>query len=316
MGDRICVTGGTGFIGSHLVASLKQDGHWVRAVDIRERAERKHLYGQADELAVADLTNPENWWTIAGVDRIYHLAADHGGAGYFHSDRDQPAARRNMQMDLNVLAVCEAHNVKRLFYASSFCAYPVQKQDVAYPLSEDELFEGTPEACYGSEKRFMTQLCTEGKFDARCGVFATIFGPLQESEGLRAKFPTAISRRALESSGGPIELWGDGTQVRTFLYIDDAIKRIRAVMETDHYEGPVNIASDEAVTVLECARWACENADVEPVFDFRPDKPTGVAVRIPDNSMFERLYGVHGTTKAKDGFAKLSDSLRGLLVAA
>lgn len=319
---RYAVTGATGFIGSHLVARLKGQGHWVRAIDCQHHDYRSGLYGQADELEILDLGNSVSaQLAFSNVDRVFHLAADHGGAGYFHSHYDQPAARNNMRIDLNVMAAAEVHRVDRLFYASSFCAYPVEEQGAELHklaaelidgaglfLSEDQLFTGTPEQCYGAEKRFATQLFDAGDLDARCGVFATIYGPFQESEGIRAKFPTAIARRALNASRGePIELWGDGTQVRTFLYIDDALDRIQSIMETDAYDGPVNVASDEAVTVLQCARWACEFAGAAPVFDHRTDKPTGVAARIPDNSKFVETYGGQfSQLETREGFRRLA----------
>lgn len=321
---RYAVTGAAGFIGSHLVARLKAQGHSVAAVDLREVPEREHLYGQADRV-FTDWDLRERCELDDDIDRVYHLAADHGGAGYFHSDADQPAARNNMQIDLNVLRACEESGVERLFYASSFCAYPTAQQTrfVSYDMREDHLFEGTPEQCYGAEKRFMTQLCEAADFDARCGVFATIYGPGQEAEGIRAKFPTAITHRALAAAeaertpptasvkDNPIELWGDGSQVRTFLWIEDALDRIQAVMEADFYEGPVNIASDEAVTVQECAEWACENAGVEPNFDYRDDMPTGVDVRTPDNMKFLRLYtAAYSQTPAREGFSLLAESMR------
>jgi GDP-D-mannose 3',5'-epimerase len=308
---KYCVTGATGFIGSHLVARLKSQGHWVRAIDCQHHDYRQDLYRQADEFEILDLGNSVSaQLAFHNVDRVYHLAADHGGAGYFHSHYDQPAARNNMRIDLNVMASAESHKVDRLFYASSFCAYPIAKQVAReWPLSEDELFQGEPEQCYGAEKRFATQLFDAGNLDARCGVFATIYGPLQESEGIRAKFPTAIVRRALNATDGEaIELWGDGSQIRTFLYIDDALDRIQTIMETDAYEGPVNVASDESVSVLQCAHWACEFAGVKPVFDHRTDKPTGVAARVPDNTNFRARYGDQfSQLETREGFRRLSE---------
>lgn len=312
---RYAVTGAAGFIGSHLVASLKSDGHFVRAIDSDLRIDRKHLWGQADDVELIDLRSvTAAIAALMGCERVYHLAADHGGAGYFHSDHDQPAARNNMQIDLNVLRACESAATQRLFYASSFCAYPIHLQtaDVGvngrYKLSEEMLYQGCAEQLYGHEKRFATQLLEASDIDTRCGVFATIYGPGAESEGIRAKFPAAIARRTLTSSG-PIELWGDGSQIRTFLYVDDAVRRIRTVLESERYEGPVNIASDEEVTVKQCADWACEFAGVEPVYDYRPDLPTGVAARLPDLTKYRNIYGATEQLPTREGFRRLSEHL-------
>ena len=318
MTQRAAVLGAAGFIGSHLTAYLKDRGWHVTATDRVHRPDRRHLYGQADRTALQDLRDPQAALNaIQGADLVFHLAADHGGAGYFHSEHDYPAALNNARIDTSVLHAC-AQTQARLFYAGSFCAYPTELQGQHTRLHEALLPAGEPEQLYGLIKRATTLFTEQAPFDARAGIFATIYGPGQEHEGIRAKFPTAITRRAIQARAhpGPIELWGDGTQIRTFLFIADALDRIYQVATTPGYWGPVNIASDEEVTVLQCAQWACKLAGIPPDFDFRADKPTGVPVRIPENAKFAEHYDLAPETPWRDGFGALYDWLEPILTPA
>lgn len=305
---RFLVSGAAGFIGAHMVARLKTQGHWVRATDIHHTEMRRPLYEQADELVLADLRERAAAdAVVSDVDRVVHLAADHGGAGYFYSDADLKAACNNLEIDRNVLRGALAHGVARLFFASSACTYPVRIQGAgARPLRETDLGQGEGEQLYGMAKRMSTLLfegAREHGLDARCGVFATIHGPFQDYEEPRAKFPTAICRKLLENPER-VEVWGDGTQVRTFLYIEDALDRIQAVMERA-YHGPVNIGSDEEVTVQECCEWAAEAAGASPEWVYDHDAPTGVAHRAADNAAWDERYGRGHLTSARDGFHAL-----------
>lgn len=307
---RYTVTGSSGFIGANMVARLKGQGHWVRAVDVKETPEREHLYSRADQVWVAsDLRDLERAREATeGVDRVIHLAADHGGAGYFYSDADMKAAINNLRIDTNVLQTAIAQNVERLFFASSACTYPVDIQGKgAKPLTEDLLGQGEGEQLYGFAKRMSTKLmegAREHGFDARSGVFHTIYGPTQDEEEPRAKFPTAVCRKILENPDR-VEVWGDGTQVRTFLFIDDALDKIQTVLDADSYEGPVNVGSDEQVTVQECAVWAADALGATPEWVYT-DGPVGVAHRASDNAEWNRRYGTRAKVTAKQGFTKLA----------
>lgn len=307
---RYAVTGSSGFIGANMVKRLKDDGHWVRAVDIKETPEREHLYSLADEVWVAsDLRDHERAREATdGVDIVIHLAADHGGAGYFYSDADFKAAINNLRIDSNVLQTAIAQGVEKLFFASSACTYPVDIQGVgAEPLTEDLLGQGEGEQLYGMAKRMSTLLmegAREHGFDARSGVFHTIYGPTQDHLEPRAKFPTAVCRKMIENPER-VEIWGDGTQVRTFLYIDDALDKILTVLD-EPYEGPVNIGSDEEVTVQQCAEWVADAAGADPEWVYT-DGPVGVAHRSADNTEYERRYGRQKLTPPEEGFRKLYD---------
>lgn len=317
----VVVTGAGGFIGSNLVEFLKGKGHFVRAVDIEWPGYRKELFGQADQIWTRDLRSYEvSEDALEDVDWVVHLAADHGGAGYFYSDYDWRAAQNNSLIDASVRDAFAED--QRLFFASSACTYPIEKQGKgSEPLKESDWGGGEAEQLYGETKRHST-LMFEGMrdhgYDTRSGVFHTIYGPYQEYEGIRAKFPTAIARKVYEEAhtrdggrpGSLIEIWGDGTQRRTFLYIEDALEKIYRVM-TKPYEGIVNIGSDESVSIKECADILCEHAGIEPEYQFNEDQPTGVDDRASDNTEFNRLYGKIDQTSAKDGFIKTYKWVKG-----
>lgn len=321
---RYCVTGAAGFIGASLVARLKSQGHWVLAVDVKETPHRAHLYEQADLWSVeSDLREPDTASNhLSLVDRVYHLAADHGGAGYFHGPADYKAADNNLLIDRNVRRAAQEAGVERLFFASSACTYPTRLQGKgAGALSESDWGGGPAEACYGEAKRMSTimfEAAREHGLDARSGIFHTIYGPTQDYLEPRAKFPTAICRKVIEGKCAGctgttarcvscdespcVEVWGDGTQVRTFLFIEDALDRIQRVMEAD-YHGPVNLGSDEEVTVQECAEWVAEAAGVSPEW-VHTDGPRGVEHRACDNTEWDARYGTGDLTPAKEGFAR------------
>lgn len=298
---NVLVTGGGGFIGSHLVSRLANAGVKVAAIDLAFPEIRRPWWGKATELITRDVGDAA--WLVGEFDYVYHLAADMGGVGYFHSDADAPAATRNMKTDLAVIEACEASSVE-MFYASSACAYP----SAPVSLYEELLGDGPADQLYGEEKRFITLLLASKPW-ARVGVFHTIYGPGQEATGPRAKFPPAICHKVKNANGAPIEIWGDGSQMRTFLYIDDALEKILMVAGSENYRGPVNIGSDEEITVLECAEHLCAHAGLEPRFAFNETKPTGVLGRGCDNSKFSLLYGRDNLISPREGLVKLYEWL-------
>lgn len=304
------VTGAAGFIGANLVARLKERGEWVRAVDIKETPERAHLYSQADQVhTTCDLRlGPLAYTATRDMEYVWHLAADHGGAGYFYSDADFKAANNNLLIDRNVMhGAMDNRTCERLFFASSACTYPVAIQgEGARPLRESDLGRGEGEQLYGVAKRMSTLLfegAREHGLDARSGIFHTIYGPTQDAEEPRAKFPTAICRKII-ANPERVEVWGDGTQVRTFLYIDDALDKIETVV-AEPYCGPVNVGSDEEVTIQRCAEWAADALSASPEWVYT-DGPTGVAHRASDNAEWLRRYGTTPKVSAEEGFTRLA----------
>lgn len=291
---KIAVTGAQGFIGSHMVDFLFKKGHNVISLgsdlDLRQYDKRMK-------------------WAFEGVDQVYHFAAHIGGVGYLSKNNYYPFID-NMTMDLNILKVCEEMGVKRLFYSSSVCAYPLDTQqdssNIPY-FKESQLVPANADQMYGWEKLMMILLARHSPLDLRVGIFNTIFGEGQEWEGEKSKFPPAMTYKVLQSkrTGQPIRIWGDGTQARTFLYIDDAIEKIFEVMDTDEYWGEVNIANNEVSTVEQCVDWLCEIAGIKPDYIFDMDEPTGPMARGIDNSKFEKHYKYRNRFTTKQGLEKL-----------
>ena len=313
---RILVTGAAGFVGANLVDRLKAEGHFVRAVDIKETPHRAHLYESADELLLADLRyQAAALRACIEVDHVYHLAADHGGMGYLTGRIDFKVAKNNLLIDRNILDAALNRRVERLLFAGSACGYPIDLQDRdGRALREQDWGRAPAQGLYGEAKR-MSALMFEGAreqglLDARTAIFHQLYGPTQDWEEPRAKFPPAICRKLLENPAR-VEIWGDGTQVRTFIYIADALDRIQTVMQ-EFYSGPVNLGSDEAVTVQQCAQWVAEEAGADPEW-VHVDRPTGVLFRTCDNSEWNSRYGETAFTSVRDGLAAMYQWLRGYL---
>lgn len=313
---KYLVTGAAGFVGANLVARLRAQGHWVRGVDIKQTAHRAHLYGQANEFLLLDLRLPGGAHIACrDIDRVYHLAADHGGMGYLTGRIDFKVAKNNLAIDRNILHAAIERNLERSFFASSACGYPTDIQDRdGVPLSETDWGRAPAQGLYGEAKRMGTLMFDgareHGLIDARSAIFHQLYGPTQDWEEPRSKFPPAICRKMLENPAR-VEIWGDGTQVRTFIYIQDALDRIQTVMEAP-YEGPVNLGSEEAVTVQQCAEWVAEAAGAAPEWVY-VDGPTGVMHRTCDNTEWNRRYGESQFTSVRDGFGAMYDWLKSYL---
>lgn len=292
---KFAVTGADGFIGSHMVNFLRERGHYVNAITRKE----VDLANDFSELAKE----------IFGMDGVFHFAADMGGVGFFNENNYQPFLN-NMSMDINILEACNATGVEKLFYPSSACAYPVdiQANENHIPsLREDQLLPANADQMYGWEKLVMTLLARQSPLDVRVGILNTVFGPGQTWKGDRVKFPPAITYKVLmaKKNKQPIQIWGNGKQTRTFLYIEDALEKIYEVMMAPKYFGEVNIASSEIVTVKQCADWLCEIAGITPNYEFDLTKPSGVLARGIDNTKFNTHYKYRDKFTAWQGFEKL-----------
>lgn len=306
----VAVLGGGGFIGANLVARLVELGATdVRAIDIEFPAFRAHLLAGA-ECKTLDMTNPYDANAAAkDCGMVFHLAADMGGVGYFHSAADLGASMRNNRMTLNVIDACLGQAVPpRLFYAASACAYPIElMRPGARTLTEQQLGMGTPDAMYGADKLHGIRMCQRLPF-ARVGVFDTIYGPGQEHDGIRMKFPAAVVKKALAARvSGQLELWGDGTQSRTYLYIDDALDRILAIaaLDDDRYPGPINVAAKESISCADVAVMCLEFAGVpHGVIMTDPTQPSGVLHRKCSSQRYRQLFGDYLELDYRSGFHK------------
>lgn len=301
--ESVVVLGGGGFIGSRLVAYLKAKGHYVKVVDILFPEIRKEWWSQADEVLGLDLRDKSSLEeAFKGSKWVFNLASDMGGVYFFHK-YDYTPFLNNMTIDMNVLS---ALGDRRLFYSSSACIYPthIQRDVNSVPkLNESMIFPANSDQMYGWEKLMMTMLCERSGLDARVGIFHTIFGEGQEFEGERAKFPPTITKKVFDSTG-EVKLWGDGSQIRTYLYIEDALEKIYRIM-TMEYSGAVNVAGDEEVSVLDTAKLLLEIAGKEAEFVFEGDKPSGVIARGADNTEFIKRYGYKNRFSLKDGFKRM-----------
>ncbi len=305
----VVVLGGGGFIGSNLCRRLADMGCDVTAVDIDFPEWRKPPV----DCEVFDLTNPDRCAdAVRTAGTIFHLAADMGGVGYFHSDADLNASLWNGRITANVAMVA---GDRRVFYASSACAYPTELQmETGRPpkLGEDLVGYGTPDALYGAEK--LHGLRIMGKLpNARVGLLHTVYGPYQEHEGRRMKFPAAVSTKAMRArETGTLELWGDGSQMRSYCYVDDAVDRIITVATSDTYEGPVNIGAEGAVACRDVAEMALRIAGADADIVTNPAEPSGVLARDCSNAKYDRLYGPGPQRTLEEGFSAFIDWLDSL----
>jgi nucleoside-diphosphate-sugar epimerase len=309
---KALVCGAGGFIGGHLVTRLKKEGYWVRGVDIKE-----HEYKQsdADEFIILDLRKESNVKrAMIGLqdqetfDEVYQLAADMGGAGYiFTGDNDANVMHNSAMINLNVAKVCSGfENKPKIFYSSSACIYPEHNQlDPDNPnCSEDSAYPASPDSEYGWEKLFSERLYLSYYrnygLDCRIARFHNIYGPLGSWNNGKEKAPAAICRKVAEAeNGGTIEVWGDGKQTRSFLYIDECLDGVRTLMQSDCVE-PVNIGSDEMVTINQLVETAAEVAE-KTIHKNHIEGPQGVRGRNSDNTFIKEQIGWNPSGKLIDG---------------
>lgn len=288
---RILVNGAGGFIGGHLVTRLKNEGYWVRAVDLKE-----HDFSKipADEFILGDLRDPRLVKEVVeGIDEVYQLAADMGGAGYiFTGDHDADVMHNSATINLNTLELGANAGVKKFFYSSSACMYPEHNQlDPQNPkCSEDSAYPANPDSEYGWEKLFSERLylayARNRGIHARVARFHNIFGPFGTWCGGKEKAPAAMCRKVAEApEGGQIEIWGDGKQTRSFLYIDECVEGVRRLVDSD-FTGPVNIGSEEMVTINQLAEIIMDIAGKRLTIRNIPG-PQGVRGRNSDNKLIQ-----------------------------
>jgi GDP-D-mannose 3',5'-epimerase len=306
---RICVSGAGGFIASHLVRRLKEDGHWVRGVDLKRP---RWSESAADEFMVADMRD----WAFAhhamhDVDWAFALAADMGGMGFI-TTQDAPIIRNNTLINIHSIDAARDEEVKRYLFSSSACIYPMylQDDDCRLPLREQDAYPAAPQRSYGWEKLHTEHLCKyyheAGWLDPRVARFHNCYGTEGEWEGGREKAPAALCRKvamAVRDGLDHIEVWGDGKQVRSYMHVSDCVEGLVRLMESDHTE-PLNIGSDHAVTVDELARIVMDAAGVDLDIWHVPG-PEGVRWRNSDNSLCRKVLGWEPTMPLEEGIAEL-----------
>jgi GDP-D-mannose 3',5'-epimerase len=289
------VCGAGGFIGGHLVKRLKSEGYWVRGVDIKYH---EYIDSVADEFIKGDLRDPRLVESVIEkpFDEIYQLAADMGGAGFvFSGENDADIMHNSAMINLNIVEASVKAGVKKIFYSSSACMYPERNQmDPNNPnCKEDSAYPAEPDSEYGWEKLFSERFYLAANrnygIDIRIARFHNIFGPEGSWHDGREKAPAAFCRKvAMAEDGGEIEMWGDGEQTRSFLYIDECLEGVRRLMESD-FIGPVNIGSEEMVSINQLAEMAMDIAGKNQSIKHIPG-PLGVRGRNSDNQLiYEKL---------------------------
>lgn len=307
--NKALVLGAGGFIGSHLVKRLKKEGFWVRGVDLKypEFAET-----HADDFVIGDLREQEVCRKILDqqFDHVYQLAADMGGAGYiFTGENDADVMHNSAIINLNIVDLCKKHNVGKVFYSSSACMYPEHNQmDPDNPkCSEDSAYPANPDSEYGWEKLFSERLylsyARNYGLNVRVARFHNIFGPEGTWDGGKEKAPAALCRKVAQSDeGGVIEVWGDGLQTRSFLYIDECVEAVRRLVDSD-FEGPVNIGSEEMISINNLAKLIIDTSGKNITLK-NIEGPTGVRGRNSDNALYKAKIGWEPTALLKEGIAK------------
>ena len=327
---KVLVLGAGGFIGSHLVKKLKEQGCWVRGVDLKYP---EYETSVADDFVIRDLRDPRNVESVIKLesynnhplpykfdlypfsdklqfDEVYQLAADMGGAGYiFSGDNDANVMHNSAMINLNVAYECSRQEVKKVFYSSSACMYPEHNQlDPSNPnCEESSAYPANPDSEYGWEKLFSERMFLafnrNYKLDVRIARFHNIFGPYGTYKGGKEKAPAAICRKVSEVlDGGEIEVWGDGNQTRSFLYIDECVEGVLRLMESD-FMGPVNIGSDEMISINDLVNYVIDISG-KMVNIKHIDGPTGVRGRNSDNTLIKEKLNWSPKQPLYDGLIK------------
>ena len=304
------VTGAGGFIGHHLVGFLKKEGFWVRGVDLKYP---EYNETAADDFVIGDLRDPNVWQAILDrpFDEVFQLAADMGGAGYiFTGENDAHIMHNSALINLNLMTLAQERKVGKIFYSSSACIYPKHNQEnpETPDCAEDTAYPANPDSEYGWEKLFSERMYfafnRNHGMDVKVARFHNIFGTEGHWRGGREKSPAAICRKVAEvKDGEEIEIWGDGKQTRSFLYVDECIEGIRRLVDHPSFRGPVNIGSEEMVSINQLVDLVCDIAG-KKVTVKHVDGPLGVRGRNSNNELIRRELNWAPSRPLREGMEK------------
>lgn len=309
-GGLVLVTGGGGFIGGHLVADLHRAGHAVRTVDRKPLGEWYQVIEGVDSRQ-ADVSDPATCQRVTkGVDQVYNLAADMGGMGFIETHKAE--CMLSVLINTNMLVAARDASVRRYFFSSSACVYAADKQtDAAVTaLCEADAYPAMPEDGYGWEKLFSERMCRHFAEDygmvTRVARYHNVYGPNGTYEGGREKAPSAICRKVIEaklSGRHEIDVWGDGEQTRSFMYIDDCVKGTQMLLASD-VEVPINIGSSELVSINQLVDIVEEIAGIRVRREYKLDAPKGVRGRNSDNALIQDLLGWEPSIALRSGMER------------
>lgn len=310
MSTTVLVAGAGGFIGGHLCKRLREAGFSVRGADIKPHTQwwQNHCDWILDECDLRIRDKAEE--AVDGVEAVYNLAADMGGMGFIETHKLD--CMLSVLINTHLLMAAAENGVKRFFYSSSACAYPLFKQDTvdARPLREDDAYPAMPEDGYGWEKLFSERMCRhfndETEMDIRVFRFHNCYGPNGAYKGGREKAPSAICRKVIEAQltgKNSIDIWGDGEQTRTFMYVDDCVEGIQRLMASAEH-GPLNLGSTESVTINQLVDLVEENAGVKLRRVYNMAAPKGVRGRSSDNTRLKAALNWEPSTPLRVGLAK------------
>ncbi|MCK5891547.1 MAG: NAD-dependent epimerase/dehydratase family protein [Aeromicrobium sp.] len=306
----IVVTGAGGFIGGHLVADLLSQGKTVRAVDVKPQDEWYQVHDGAESI-VGDCSDAGQARAFAeGSEEIYNLAADMGGMGFIENNKAE--CMLSVLTSTNMLVAAREAGTRRFFYSSSACVYAGDKQTDpnVTALKEEDAYPGDPEDGYGWEKLFSERMARHFREDfgleTRVARYHNVYGPEGTFEGGREKAPAALSRKmawAKLTGEHTIDIWGDGEQSRSFMYIDDCVRGSQEILAGDNVE-PVNLGSAELVTINQMVDILEDIAGIKLERTYQLDAPQGVRGRNSDNTMFREIYGWEPSITLRDGLEK------------
>lgn len=310
-GEKVVVCGAGGFIGGHLVKNLLEDGvDVIRAIDVKPLDEWYQVSNDVESLSL-DLKDKDNCYRAAeGAKVIFQLAADMGGMGFIENNK--ALCMLSVLTTTHMLLAARDSGVERFFYSSSACVYngDKQKNPEVVPLKEEDAYPALPEDGYGWEKLFSERMCRhfEEDFGLQCRVarYHNVYGPLGTWTGGREKAPAAICRKVLEakhSGRHEIDIWGDGKQTRSFMYIDDCLYGTKAIAESEIHE-PINLGSSELVTIDQLVDIVEDIAGLKLERHYQLDAPKGVNGRNSDNTKIMEYLGWEPSIRLRDGMAK------------
>lgn len=304
---KALVLGAGGFIGSHLVKSLKEEGFWVRGADLHHP---QHWKTFADEFVICDLRSQEQVEHVIDqkFDEVYQLAADMGGIGYITANNDASILSNSALININVLKRSEQKGIRSVFFSSSACIYPEHNQLDAsnFTCEESTAYPANPDTEYGWEKLFSERLYLSYNRDYgmknKIGRYHNIFGPYGTWMGGKEKAPAAICRKVAQADS-EIEIWGDGEQLRSFLYIDECIKFTKTFYREKDYFYPVNIGSTETISINSLVDLVCDIAD-KSLVKKHVEGPIGVRARTSDNNLIKFILGETPKENLRDGLGE------------